>query len=136
MTKIRRRSAARLALRMSGAAVSGLCQLALPAYGAGPNAAPAPMQIAQIETRSFNIPAQSLTGAVSLFGQESGYQVSADAAITAGLRSQTVVGTFFAGRSAWPTLGRKWLDVPPRGRRNGSAGTAAGRYWRGGFVGR
>ncbi len=54
----------------------------------GQLAAPA----AQAQIRDFNIPAQSLTTALALFGQQSGVQVTADGSLVRTLASSGVSG--------------------------------------------
>lgn len=54
-------------------------------------------QLAQNSERiRFDIPAQPLTGALTSFGQQSGLQVTFDAAIAGGLRSQPLAGDYTA----------------------------------------
>ena len=49
--------------------------------------------LAQAQERSFNIPAQSLTSALTAFGDQAGMQVTVDTAILAGRTSQPVFGS-------------------------------------------
>lgn len=49
-------------------------------------------QVAQAGSRSFDIPAQPLAGALTAFGVQSGLQISVDTAILSGLRSPGVKG--------------------------------------------
>lgn len=64
--------------------------------GAGP-AIPAPREPAQLaqagDARRFDIPAQPLADALTMFGQQSGLQVTLDARIAAGLSAPAVSGT-------------------------------------------
>jgi iron complex outermembrane receptor protein len=56
---------------------------------------PAPLQAQEGEQtrRDFQIPAQPLSGALNVFGRQSGFQVTIDSAIAAGVQSPGVSGT-------------------------------------------
>lgn len=83
----------------SGMVAAGLLgtSAVLALLAAGPVWAAAPDvpagQLAQSAVRNFDIPAQPLSSALTTFGVQSGLQVSVDAAILSGLRSQGVTGT-------------------------------------------
>ena len=47
------------------------------------------VQVAQAEQRNFSIPAQPLTNALTTFGQQSGLQVTFDAAIARNIQSHS-----------------------------------------------
>lgn len=51
------------------------------------------LQVAQADAKSFNIPAQPLSRALTAFGQQSGLQVTVDSSSIAGLTSQPVSGS-------------------------------------------
>jgi iron complex outermembrane recepter protein len=91
---------------MTGARVAHRCRVELIALlgvvaVAGMVIAPPAMAQATSEpaTRSFDIPAQPLTGALVQFGQQSGLQVAADGLLAASVRSVTVRGSFTPGEA-------------------------------------
>ena len=53
----------------------------------------APAQMAQGNARAFNIPAQSLSSALVLFGQQAGRHLTVDSALVRGLSTPGVQGT-------------------------------------------
>lgn len=70
---------------------------------------------AQAETE-FRIPSQSMASALAAFGAQSGYQVSADAALTRGRTSPGVSGRLSVGPALEALLGGSGLAYSVRGR--------------------
>lgn len=84
---------ARRACLMAATALAGLC-LSAPGHAAQGDGNADSAQLAQAEaTHVFDIPAQALPGALTLFARQSGLQVTMDSAITQGLSSPGVSGT-------------------------------------------
>ncbi|MCR9072736.1 MAG: TonB-dependent siderophore receptor [Alphaproteobacteria bacterium] len=75
------------------ASVASLIAGSALAEGTVTTSLPAAKQLAQAETRSFDIPAKPLEQALIDFGQQAGLQVSFDPALTEGLNSNAVSGT-------------------------------------------
>ena len=69
--------------------------------GLAPARADQPTQLAQAAAnqRSFNIPAEPLSNALTVFGQQSGLQVSVDAALIRGIDAAGVAGIMTSGQA-------------------------------------
>lgn len=75
------------------------------------------VKVARAATRSFNIPAQSLAPALTMFGDQADMQVTADTALLEGLQGQPVVGDFGTLEALSRLLsgtGLSWRSIGPR----------------------
>ena len=68
-------------------------------------------QTAQTAQRTFDIPRQPLSSALPLFGQQSGRQITADAALVRGVATPGVQGTMSVEEGAPPAAGGDGADL-------------------------
>jgi len=91
----------RMALAAALLATTGLAPIALPAIALAQTATASPATL--LEERSYTIPAQTMAGALILFGQQADLQVTVDGALLRGLNAPTVQGRM-AGHQALQQL--------------------------------
>lgn len=90
-----------MALAAALLATTGLVPMVLPAIALAQATAASPASL--LEERSYTIPAQPMTGALILFGQQADLQVTVDGALLRGLNAPTVQGRM-AGQQALQQL--------------------------------
>lgn len=73
-------------------------------------------RLAAEPTTTFHIDAQSLGSALALFGQQAGYQITADGNLTRGVKTNGVSGTMSASAALRQLLGGTGLSYVARGR--------------------
>lgn len=105
-----RRSLSLIAGLMGGVAFGTTGFLTMPVL-----AQDTPAQPAQSERRSFDIPAQPLSSALTTFGNQAGLQVTVDGAVVRGVSSRAVVGNFTPAEALSNMLvgtgmSWRWLD--------------------------